>query len=493
MADRPPTGSRIHRLQIGLNVLAQIAAVLAIGGLVNYFAYNHYHRWDWSRNRKTELADQTRRLLKNLDKPLRAIVFFAPTAPVYEDVMALLKEYQYAARKKIDVEIVDPYRNFSRARELQGKYKFGANEDVVILDYGGKSKCVDAKELAEFDESGAMYGEAPLVTAFLGEQVLTGAILELTEDRQQRLGIVVGQGQPGPDDEALATLKAYLVRQNVRVEPLDLAAVHSIPEALGAVFLLGPKYDLSEREIAMLGSYWDRKGRLFVALDPTALTPRLHAFLAAHGVTPRADRVLTAVNLGKVTGIVRDVTGQFVEGSKIAKRFPGVNTMFLGPTQSLALAADKGDDLEVFGLIEASTGYWGETRFDVDIDRGDQILFEPKSDHGAPLVLAATVERGGVKDERVQVASGRMVVVGNAGFVLADALQQVAPNVDLLLAATNWLLDRERLIGIAPKRVERFTLALTQGQTTSIALLTMAAVPFGAAALGVAIWLGRRR
>src|SRR2546425_11690187 len=94
-SSRVPAGAHkvitIKRFQIGVNVLLQLLALVVILGIVNYLAFNHYKRWDFSRNQKYALSDQTKRLLKSLKKPVQAIVFFSPDprtpgAEVYPDV-----------------------------------------------------------------------------------------------------------------------------------------------------------------------------------------------------------------------------------------------------------------------------------------------------------------------------------------------------------------------------------------------------------------------
>ena len=58
MADDDPTTDatakprKIHRLRIGLNVVAQIALLLFLAVMVNYLGFEHYRRWDFSRDHK---------------------------------------------------------------------------------------------------------------------------------------------------------------------------------------------------------------------------------------------------------------------------------------------------------------------------------------------------------------------------------------------------------------------------------------------------------
>src|SRR5438034_10874503 len=114
-ADAPHNVIRIKRFQIGLNVLLQFLLVVVIIGFVNYLAFNHYKRWDFSRDKKTALAGQSKRFLKKLDKKARVIVFFSRESDVTAPLSELLKEMQYASRGRVSVEFVDPYRNQARA------------------------------------------------------------------------------------------------------------------------------------------------------------------------------------------------------------------------------------------------------------------------------------------------------------------------------------------------------------------------------------------
>src|SRR5215831_570137 len=193
MADKP---KRIHRFQIGLNVVVQIGLLILLAAMINYLGFEHYRRWDFSRDQKYSLADKTKRILDSLKGKLRITVFFSPNTPITSDVESLLTEYQYAAKGKIDVEHIDPERNFSRAKELFDKYKVVTDESMLVLDYEGRNKTVKASEMAEVDQSGMAMGEGPRVTSFKGEQAITSAMIDLVEGKKKTLGYVTGHKEP---------------------------------------------------------------------------------------------------------------------------------------------------------------------------------------------------------------------------------------------------------------------------------------------------------
>jgi len=489
---RPRKAPRIHRFAIGVNVLAQIATVIFILVTINYIAFKHFKRWDFSRDQKYALSDQTERLLESLQKPVKIYAFFSadprvPGGDVFPDIEALLKEYQYAAKGKVEVEMIDPYKNLSRAKALMAQYKFG-NENVVVVDYQGHSKLVNATDMADYDTSGEMYGqEAPKLKAFKGEQALTAAILDVSEEKQIKIYMIGGKGGPELASDDLAAFKAYLERQNLQLDTLTLMNAEKVPDDAKALMLIGAKYDLSDRELKMLGDYWEKQGRIFVALDPSGTTPKLDDFLREAGIKPQDDRVLRTMPLGPITGIVRDVAGIFSDSSPVTKRLKGVDTMFMGQTQSLALT--QMPMLRADPLVTAGEGYWGETKYQDMETTGAS--YDPKEDISPPLFIAASVEKGALPDASVNVDTSRMIVTGNSDFVTNEALTEA--NIDFVLAGLNWLLNREELIGIAPKEEHEFSLNLTDEQLGRIELLVMVVMPAAVAMVGGFMWAQRRR
>ena len=486
---------RIKRFQIGLNVLIQIVILVLILTMVNVVAFNHYKRWDYTRNQKYALSEKTWKVLKSLKKPATAVVFFATGSDIATDLDRLLREYQFASNKKLTVEFVDPFRNFERARKLQAQYKFGSQENIVILDYDGRTKFINAADMADYDTSGAMFGQPPILKAFKGEQAITGALLEISEEKQTKIYSVTGQGEREITDEDLRGIKTFIERENTKIEPLNLQNVDAVPDDAKALLIMGARYDFSEREITLLKNYWEKKGRLFILLDPNIPTPRLSAFLGEQGVKPDDDRILRTVMLpaSSVIGLLREVTGLFVAGSPITKHLKDVNSLFIGGTQSLTLDQQRAQSLNIrlIPLVKASEGYWGETEY--NIHDGDNVYFDTKKDHGPPLTIIASVEKGALNDTRLQVDSSRMIIAGNSEFISNKSLSDANANLDFALAGIDWLLDREELIGIAPKVNKTFSLNLTDPQISNIATLTVGVIPGIALLFGLFVWWARRR
>jgi len=487
--------SSIPRFRIGLNVLVQSAIFVLLFAMANYLGFNHYKRWDFSRDQNYTLSAQTKRVLANLKKPVHLVVYFSGGSPIAGDAVNLLHEYAYASKKMVDVEVVDPFLAMSRAREVATLYKLRENDNVIIIDYEGRHKFVSASDMAEFEPSLNLL-DKPRLKVFKGESALTSALIEITEPGSNQIYSISGHGETALDaDPSLSGLKDYIERQNIKLDSLKLTDVELVPPDAKAIFIVAPKYDFSEMDVAALRAYWGKRekpGRIFAFLEPGTPTPNLCAFLSELGIVVNDDRVLCTRPIRLATGIFRgvlkEITGDFVPGSSITKRLANVTALFKGGvTQSLTLDTARGKEVGVKlqPLIQASKGFWGETRY-----TETAVYFDPKEDHIDPVV-AASVEKDAPSDDRLRVDSSRLITVGSSAFLSNDNITEA--DLDFVLNGLNWLLDREEIIGIAPKPAHNLSLSLTESQLNLMALLVMVAIPGCAGVLGIVVWLKRRR
>jgi gliding motility-associatede transport system auxiliary component len=485
---------KIHRVQIGLNVLIQIGLILFLAAMVNYLGFEHYKRWDLSRDKRYALSDKTKRFLDTVKGKMRVTVFFGPSNPIATDVQNLLTEYQYAAKGKIDVENVDPERSLSRAKELFEKYKVVSDESLLILDYQARNKTVKASEMAEVDQGNPMFGEQPKIAAFKGEQAITSAMIDLVEGKKNALGYVLGHKEPSiAENSPISTLKTFIENENIKFQSVNLFEVPAVPAEIKTIFINGPQYDFSDREMKLLRDFWGKQGRILFLRDPAARTPKLDAFLNELGVKVNDDRLMAMVQTGiQEVARVRDVLAHFLPDNPITARLANVQAAFVGGASSLTLKPESGPaaNIKVQPLAQAEKGYWGE----VDYNSTDEakLQFDQTRDHGPPLNIAASIEQGGSGDERVQMNSSRMVVVSTSTFVQDNAITQGQQALDFVSASVNWLMNREQLIGIAPKIPKTLTFTLDEKALGNMRLLVLVLMPLIPAVIGLAVWWRRR-
>src|SRR6476661_9578999 len=229
--------------------------------------------------------------------------------------------------------------------------------------------------MAEVDQGNPMFGEGPKMTAFKGEQAITGAMIDLVEGKKNAVGYVLGHKEPpiadkpptitpsmAPDQGAkspISLVKTVIENENIKFEELNLFEVPAIPADLKTIIINGPQYDLSDREMKLLREFWDKQGRILLLLDPSAKTPKLLAFLAELGVRVNDDRLMAMVRTGiEEIARVRDVIGRFLPDSAITKRLADVRAPFLGGTCSLTLDSQRvqAGGVQLQPLVQAEKG-----------------------------------------------------------------------------------------------------------------------------------------
>lgn len=507
-ATEKPKPKKIQRLQIGLNLLIQLVLIFFLLSAVNWIGFRHYKRWDFSRDQKYALSDKTKRFLNTIKGKVRITVFFSPNTPISGDVTNLLTEYQYAAKGKIDIENIDPQRNLSRAKEMFDKYKVVSDESLLVIDYEGRNKTVKASDMAEIDSSGMAMGEGARVTAFKGEQAITSAMIDLVEGKKNTIGYITGHKEPtitepspmammqqqqqqGPSP--ISVLKTFIENENIKFQELNLFNEPQIPADIKTVMIVGPQYDLSDREMKLLRDFWNKQGRILLLLDPSAKTPKLDGFLNELGIKINDDRLMAFVRTGiEELALIRDVYAHFLGNSPITKRLADVRAVFFGGTSSITLEPERvrAANIQLQPLVQAEKGYFAET--DYNSTDQNKLQNDAKKAGDAPLTIGVSIEKGGSADERVQMNSSRMVLVSNATFVEDNALTQDQQALDFISGCANWLLSREQMIGIAPKVPKTLTFNLDEDALRNMRWLVLVLIPLVFVVLGTAVWWQRR-
>ena len=495
-----PLKLRVGRIEVGINIVVQLVVLVAMLIMVNYMASKYFKRWSWVGKNHGELSEMTRSLLENLPKPMKAIVFFSQIGEAEQDAGVMLREYEMHAQKgknSFTIEEVDPEVNFARARELSVKYGFGKLENVIILDYDGRSKFINTAELAEMEKrdqmddiTARMQGKSlppPQMIAFKGEEVLTNEILALTEPKQNKLYIINGHGEYDFNSKRIETLKEYALRQNLLLTNLTIADIETVPTDANMVLVLGPKFDFSDRDLKVLTEYWERKGHIFMTVGKTGgKTPKLFSWLAARGVKPMDDYVVRILDMGG--GIFQPQSGGVVTAtpSPITNGLENVGMELLGPTQSLQIdrAKEITDQLKITALMVAPKGFWGDTDFTLE----DDIVptFDEKKDNVGLLNLAVQIEKGASADPNVKLETARLIVVGNSDFVSDDGFRTSdLKAIGLASNSINWLLNRETLIKMPPKIKKRSTLSLPMEKLNNIRLWVVLYIPLAVGLFGL--------
>ncbi|WP_448380798.1 GldG family protein [Gloeomargarita sp.] len=436
-------------LEVGGNVALRTLAVLVILGLVNFLAVQYPYKWDLSANQRFTLAPESRRLVQNLQEPVRVLIFDQQITPA---IRQLLENYRRENPENFRYEVIDPRQNPVMAQEfaVQG---FGE----VHLESG--------KRRERLREA-------------LTESSLSNAIVRLTQPKQGQVVFVQGHGErplePGQRG-SMSQAQQALQSRNFQVQPLNLAETAGIPKETKVVVLAGPQQPLLAAEAKALTQFVQNGGGALLLLDPLepAKNDRgLGDLLRWAGV--KLDGRFIVSNTEIIQGFGRGVAVTTRYGEHpITKDFGQSLALF-----PLAQAVDVVGEGEKIGvpLFLTGRGLWAES------NTQEAPFFDPQQDREGPLPLGVAVEKG----------KGRLVVIGDSEFAV-DGLFNLQRNGDVFLNSISWLARQDtQPLSIRSKEPTNRRLNISRPLATAVTLLALLGLPLGAFMVAGVVWWRRR-
>jgi len=499
----PPLSAlrKARRQQVFFGWLFLPMLIFLLAG-VNYIGWRHYKRADFTLNQFQKLSGQTLNLLKNLTNDVTLTAFLAPEQDttgslIQEDVQKLLDEYQYRGGGKVKVVLVRPYLDFQAAQKLAEKFKLTSNENVIVVQYGERSRVLKVAEMAEIDPGAMMSGGAARVKTFRAEEKISSAIGALVQGKPAKIYVTEGSGEynlnsTDRDPSGYSLLSARLASQNLELIPLKLAEQEGVPEDADALLVAGPKFQLAAPSLAAVRAYLAKPGKLILLLDPGVPTG-LENILVEQGVTVNPDKIFRKVAVLSTGGLTQGVNEETV-GTRFSAH-PAIRwienvggSIRLGPCRSLSIRpATAASTAKAEMLVETSDRYWVKGW---PLAMGKKTDFAEGEDRHGPFVVAAAIDGSAPGDKGKEALALRAVVVGSAS---AFANQNISPlEVDFMVNSVSWMLGRNESLGISPKTPKDFSLSLEEGQQRIIMLATLLGIPFVTGSLGFLVWWRRR-
>lgn len=493
--------SRSRRWLGAAEGLGTAVVVLVLVAVVTYAASRPTlrHRLDLTQGAQFTLSDQTRQVLAGLSRPVHVDMLMRPEvggAPnglfdvqrrAIQYVDNLLREYELASRGQLVARRLDPDSDRLEAESLSRELNL-TRYNVLVVSAGQRRHVVRLEDMVTIDrgEAGADIRPAQLVD-LRGEAPLTAALLDVGEDAPPRVGFLRGFGGPSPDDQGEFGL--FLFREQVRgqglaPEAVDLSADGQLPDGLAALVLWGPELPLGARVRDELIAFHDHGGALLIGVDPLHDDPDLDELLHHIGLQ-RERRVLCR----------DDQLRQGMRRSQLAiTRFPAEQEI----SAPIARQGTFATVIGAGGLGRTADAPAGTTSEPIAI-APEQCFGDQPSGPGQPGDWAlGEGELRGARTIGYAVAGkgGRAVVFGTSSLLTTGFLLSAEggpANLDLGLNSINWLVRREQSIAARPRQVYESRVDLTPEEHTHILFYVGILMPLGGVALGVLVWLARRR
>lgn len=511
----------VRRFGTGALSLLQVACVAVLFAGLNYLGSQHYIPKDLSADSAYTLSPATQRYLqsaavKDRAEPVRLLLAFRRSSPIYDRVRAIGEEYFRLSGGKVKLELLDPVRSPDRTQQVAKEYgevfstSFGKSmftTDLAIVDArtseqkqvsltaeaaGNASSHVhfiEAERMIRYETEFKGENSQRKITGFLGEDAITTGIVSALEGKPRKIYLLAdksGFSNEGADSP-LTNFEATLLSQNALTLRARISGIDRIPDDVSAVAIVNPTYDFTPQELEVLTEYWERpKSSLLVTLGAADTPPRLRAFLRNVGITPRKDRIISK----KGDQVVTNVRAGFTAGMEFTRDFANKTTIFEGATSSLEVREKDNEDLTSKGirpyvLIETGNDFWGETKFSTA-----KPAFDPREDNPGPLSIAGAVIRGAATRDDLSERISRMVVVANSDFLAPKYFSDI--NRDFLASSVNWLIGREELAGSGPRTLGSYKLPLLDSQVSFINRVNLFFLPAFGALIAALVWSSRR-
>jgi hypothetical protein len=489
-----------------LNRLAQVVLAIGLAVAVNYLASQVEFRF-----RKDLTADRRHSLVAESVETIRLAGRKSPTgnkknknwvqalilldnfnegdAPLRLQISKLLESYKLEAGREdsewFSVSQISAGLNQERLAEVAAQHGPPGRNTVLILTCGNRAKYINGNEFFE------MSADKHLV--FRGEEAITSALLEVTEDKPAICYVTRGHGELGIDEPSpwrgMSSLSRQLRNRNFIVRPLDLLTISEIPRDASMVFIAGPQTAFTPAETERLRSYlYEKNGRVLILLDPGR----------PHGLEPvLAEWAIFAPDAELQEP---DPSCRTTDGDIALRRLndkPHSLTRVLKEQDLPLIAArirparfDEGSPpdstLSVTPLLFASDNSWGETEV-----RRKPFRFDPDRDQPGPVCIASAAERATGISKGSSSTGGRLAVVGTSE-IAANARLNRGGNQAFLLQCAAWLSDRDRAVSLPSRASTAYQVNATASDFWALAL-RFSFIPLIVCVVGLAISFWRRR
>jgi hypothetical protein len=340
--------------------------------------------------------------------------------------------------------------------------------NTLVLDYKGKTEL--------------------LTEALQGEVDLTSALIRLESDRVPLVCWAIGDGERSlkdlNDGGGYSSVADILAKNSFATRDLLISQVTAIPSDCTLVAIADPTAPLPAPSVKAVDDYLAAGGKLLVAAEPWAKDARstesLNAVLKPYGqefsgglvieVDPlrhsASDPTVLAVSSYGHSPVTGDIQGH-------VSFFPLTSAITGTPAA---------------GVTATAIATTSSTSYAVAQPRTLQDLGRKVGDTGGPFSIMEALEQpAGAKKTRI-------VIVGTAGFAENRTLppNNNDANLELTLAAFQWLAEQDSLISIPPKPGRALPLPLTQQDQSILIFITGVLLPGLMVFGGVMVWWRRR-
>jgi hypothetical protein len=401
-----------------------------------YVASERNLKADFSFFRTARASAVTKQLVSALDQPIEVTLFYPPGNEVAEELAGYFADLARASSKLTVVradQAVDPAKAKALGVSSNGSVAFARGSQHEQIQIPTKLESARPK-LRTLDQD----VHKRLLSIARGKRTVY-----LVQGHEER---TFNAPRDTESSGALGLLRELLQGQNLDVRELGMGQglANDVPTDAAVVMLVGPQRPMLAEESAALVRYFQRGGRLLVAVDPETApvsAPVLAGLsLQLSDATLVNDRIFWARSHQKAdrVGIVPTNYSSHSALSSQAPYGTQMPVVFLGAgaLSKTSVVPDPAPTVDFIIRTEPNT--WEDKNKDLEFDKDSE---ERKS---YPVAAAVTARKPTGSTEAKQ--DGRAFVIGDSD-VFSDLLIRNRANALLAFDAIRWLLGEPEVAG----------------------------------------------
>lgn len=433
MARSPLVDAR--RVRAALLAGLGIAFALVFGFASVFVASESGWKADLSFFRTARASATTKQLVAALDAPVEATLFYPPGNEVAEELARYFADLVRVSGK-LTVARVDQAVDPARAKAL------GVSSNGVVVIARGEVR----EQLQIPLKLESARPKLRVLDQEVHKRVLAVSrgkrTIYLVQGHEERSFTVRHDASP---DGSLGKLKELLTMQNLETRELGMAQGlgNEVPADAALVLVVGPQRPMLAEETAALARYFQRGGRLLVAVDPesaAAAAPLLAALSLEISPTPLAnDRMYWARTHQKAdrAGIAAASYSSHPALATLAQFGSQLPVVLLRAGALSKTKVTPAPTPKVDFIVKTEAGTWDDKNGNLDFDADGE---ERKA---YAIAAAVTLPKSGTDKT---AAEARAFVLGDSD-AFSDLIIVNRANAVFIIDALRWLLGEPEVAG----------------------------------------------
>ena len=510
--DDPLTRRLVYGVNVALTALLLLATLVVVNVIVGLKVPNKIDT-TVTGVYSYELNPATRAFVENLETPVKVYAVLSPEGerPESNDARRMLEELRAANPEMVTLEVLSPAINAQRVESLGVRFpefRALAQRDLGLVVTAGADEgqyaVVPEGDLLDISAGGAG-------ASFVGESKLLRELVFLAEGKVKPVAYVTtGHGElelveaksppggtAGPTRRPARDARQALDKVYFDVRPLAFDPVKpAVPDDAEVVIVADPRSPLAAGEVQAIVEYTKRAkgGKLLVLAGPTpgpggaVADAGLAPLMAEYGMN-LGDRVLAALPEAGLTA-KEHVVIPFQNGGAVANRV--ATPLVFADCRPISPGTPRDPKLKLVPVLATQDGRITWLEPDANFDpraafdafrRNARLIAEKRLSDSYRVVAASAAEGDAPK-----------VTLFASGESFGDRQRRggANPNAELVAVAANALRQRPAAADIAAKPYGVYT-PNPNTDMVKTAVLPGLVAALGTAALGLGVWMVRRR